>query len=37
MTGVLMDEALSAEECFRVDGPSSVIISSALAQVWPEA
>ena len=37
MTGVLMDEALSAEECFRVDGPSPVIISSALAEIWPEA
>lgn len=37
MTGMLMDEALSAEECFRVDGPSPVIISNALAKIWPEA
>lgn len=37
MTGMLMDEALSAEECFRVDGPNPVIISNALAKIWPEA
>lgn len=37
MTGVLMDEALSAEACFRVDGPNPVIISSALADIWPES
>ncbi len=37
MTGALMNEALSAEECYRVDGPNPVIISSGLAEIWPEA
>lgn len=37
MTGVLMDEALSAEACYRVDGPYPVIISSALAEIWPKS
>jgi hypothetical protein len=37
MTGALMDDALSLEECFRVDGPNPVIISSALAEIWPRA
>lgn len=37
MTGALMDEALSAEACYRVDGPNPVIISSALAEIWPAA
>ena len=37
MTGVLVQEALSAEACYRVDGPNPVIISSALAEIWPEA
>ena len=37
MTGVLMGEALLAEECFRVDGPNPVVISSTLAEIWPEA
>lgn len=37
MTGVLMNEALSAEACYRVEGPNPVIISSALADIWPES
>ena len=37
MTGALMNEALLLEECFRVDGPNPVIISSALAEIWPKA
>ena len=37
MTGVLLKEALSAEACYRVDGPNPVIISSDLAEIWPEA
>jgi len=37
MTGALMSEALSAEACYRVDGPNPVIISSALAEIWPGA
>lgn len=37
MTGALLKEALSAEACYRVDGPNPVIISSALAEIWPEA
>lgn len=37
MTGKLLDEALSAAACHRVDGPNPVIISSALAEIWPDA
>ena len=32
MTGALMNEALSAAACYRVDGPNPVIISSTLAE-----
>ena len=35
MTGALMNEALSAAACYRVDGPNPVIISSTLAEIWP--
>lgn len=37
LTGALMNEALSAEACYRVEGPDPVIISRALAEIWPEA
>ena len=36
MTRNLIEEALSSEQCYRVDGPNTVIISTDLADIWPK-